>query len=205
MLKLVSEYLTEVGEAEDKIEKMKEVIRKNPAVFDVLRVAFDPEWEFALGEGYPNDYTPNLAVPRGMSETELVRDRRKLQIFCKRGPYAALDPERREYLFMNFLDSLHSEEAEVLVWAKDGVLDELYPWLTVEFFNQLTGANFVGRGKKSEEPDTKSQEPQVEEKKSEPPIEDKTEEVVQKPVTEETKPEEPKKRRGRPPKAKPAE
>ena len=53
MRRLVSELLKIVDQSEDKVRAIKEAAIENPAIVDVLKVNFDPEWEFNLPESYP--------------------------------------------------------------------------------------------------------------------------------------------------------
>lgn len=190
MRKLVSELLAEVSVAEDKVSAIKAAATENSAIVDILKVCYDPEWEFNLPASYPEKFKLDSTTPAGLSITELIKDRKKLQIFRKFGPYATLDQERRETIFLNFIECLHFSEAEVLVFAKDHALTELYPWLDHKFYNVLF---------KIAEP----AEPEVA-KTEETKSEEVVEEIV-KPVeevkSEDSQPTEQPKRRGRPKKS----
>lgn len=193
MRKLVSEFLEEVGKSEDKVAAIKAAATQNPAIVDVIKVAFDPDWEFNLSPSYPDKFKLDRTTPAGLSITELIKDRKKLQIFRKFGPYATLDQSRRETIFLNFLESLHFSEAEVLVFAKDRALEELYPWLNRDFYNVLFG---ISEPKKVEVVEEK------EEPKSEPQeVSEKPTEKVEEVKNEDSKPAEKPKRRGRPKKS----
>ena len=187
MRRLVSELLKIVDQSEDKVRAIKEAAIENPAIVDVLKVNFDPEWEFNLPESYPEKFKLDDKTPYGLSITELIKDRKKLQIFRKHGPYATLDQSRRETIFLNFLESLHHTEAEILVFAKDKALNELFPWLTKDFHDVLYGlkpADVL---------------PQVEQTKSqEEPVEAPVELVKSEVKSEDSQPVEKPKKRGRP-------
>lgn len=190
MRKLVSELLAEVSVAEDKVSAIKAAATENSAIVDILKVCYDPEWEFNLPASYPEKFKLDSTTPAGLSITELIKDRKKLQIFRKFGPYATLDQERRETIFLNFIECLHFSEAEVLVFAKDHALTELYPWLDRNFYNVLFKI-------------AKPAEPEVA-KTEETKSEEVVEEIV-KPVeevkSEDSQPVEQPKRRGRPKKS----
>lgn len=139
MRRLTSELLKHIDTVEDKVSATKEAIVENPALLDVLHINFDPAWEFNLAPSYPEKFKLDETTPYGLSITELIKDRKKLQIFRKHGPYATLDQARREIIFLNFIECLHYTEAEVLVFAKDKALNELFPWITESFYNVLIG------------------------------------------------------------------
>lgn len=156
MPKLVSELLNEVAQSDDKVAAITAAAKDNAAIVDILKVCYDPEWEFNLAPSYPEKFKLDQTTPAGLSITELVKERRKLQIFRKTGPYATLDQERREIIFLNFIECLHFSEAEVLVFAKDHALVELHPWLDKTLYNTLFNINVPVES--PEQPQPKSEE-----------------------------------------------
>lgn len=194
MPKLIPELLDVVSKSEDKVVAITAAATENPAIVDILKVCYDPTWEFNLPSSYPENFKLDETTPPGLSITEIIKERRKLLIFQKHGPYATLDQDRRETIFLNFLESLHYREAEVLVFAKDHALTELYPWLDQTLYNKLFKINVV-------EPEPKSTAKKAEEVVEVAPVEEAVKEQKEPNTNESGEPVEKPKRRGRPKKS----
>lgn len=86
----------------------------NNTLKTILKYAFDDNIKFALPEGEvpyePSKFTEN--------EGGLYQNARKLSIFVE-GNYPSLPSSRREYLFIEFLESIHPDEAELIASVKD--------------------------------------------------------------------------------------
>ena len=101
----------------DKIAYIQEVAAKYPAFRDILRINFDKDVVSLLPEGEP-PYTKDDA-PHGHEYQILHKGYRMFQYFFKGGKGSMLQPMKRETMFVNLLETLHAEEAELLVLAKD--------------------------------------------------------------------------------------
>lgn len=101
----------------DKIAYIKEAAALYPAFRDVLRINFDQDVVSLLPEGEP-PYTKDDA-PHGHEYQILHKGYRMFQYFFKGGKGSMLQPMKRETMFVNLLETLHAEEAELLVLAKD--------------------------------------------------------------------------------------
>ena len=116
--KLVSEILEEtskISKRDDRIRNLR--MNKCPGLTDILRINFDDSIVAALPAGAPS-YRQDDA-PKGYEYTHLNKAYTQFKYFFK-GPIAnKMKPLKRESLFLNLLESLHSEEAELLVAAKD--------------------------------------------------------------------------------------
>ena len=104
----------------DKIAYIKEAAALYPAFRDVLRINFDQDVVSLLPEGEP-PYTKDDA-PHGHEYQILHKGYRMFQYFFKGGKGSMLQPMKRETMFVNLLETLHAEEAELLVLAKDSKL-----------------------------------------------------------------------------------
>ena len=93
----------------------------------VIKSSFDPKIEWLLPEG-PVPYVPNDA-PEGTEHTDLAWEARKLYNFVK-GGNGALSQNKREAMFVQLLEGLHPNEAEILVAAKDKSLHKMYKGLS---------------------------------------------------------------------------
>ena len=116
--KLISEVLTEAGQLSKKEERIKFLrMNKSPGLTDILRINYDETIVSALPEGAPS-YKQDDA-PKGYEYTRLNKAYTQFKYFFK-GPVAnKMKPLKRESLFLNLLESLNPEEAELLIAAKD--------------------------------------------------------------------------------------
>lgn len=120
---LISEVLQKVSNAKTKAEKISLLRQNNSDALRALLIAsYDESAECLLPEGEV-PYTPNDA-PKGTEHTYLSREYRQLRLFYKGG--SNLTPLRRESLFIQLLEGLHAEEAELVCLAKDKSINKKY-------------------------------------------------------------------------------
>ena len=107
----------EVAKAKTKDQKKATLIKyDNSALRELLRYAFDPNLKFLLPSGTPpHKYVGDTNEPNPTYLYGLVR---KLYLFVE-GGNTALKQSRREYLFIEMLESIHPLEAELLLQVKD--------------------------------------------------------------------------------------
>ena len=120
---LISEVLQRVSSAKTKDEKI-EILRHydNVALRSVLIWNFDSKVESAIPAGEV-PYTPNDA-PEGTEHSKLIQEWRKFNHFVK--GVSDLPQTKREMIFIQLCESLHSSEAEVLCATKDKELHKKY-------------------------------------------------------------------------------
>jgi hypothetical protein len=125
---LISEILRKVSNAKTKKEKI-DLLRKHnsTALRQLLIINFDESIVSMMPEG-DVPYTPNDA-PVGTDHTRLESEYRGLYRFFK-GGQDNLPSLKRESMFVQLLEGLSAEEAELLVLAKDGRINEKYKRLT---------------------------------------------------------------------------
>jgi len=125
---LLSEILRKVSNAKTKKEKI-DLLRKHNSVAlrQMLIINFDESIVSMMPEG-DVPYTPNDA-PVGTDHTRLESEYRGLYRFFK-GGQDNLPSLKRESMFVQLLEGLSAEEAELLVLAKDGRINEKYKRLT---------------------------------------------------------------------------
>ena len=116
--KLVSEVLAEAGKIVIREERIKFLrLNKSPGLTDILRIQYDDSIVSVLPLGAPS-YKQDDA-PKGYEYTILNKAYTQFKYFFK-GPVANdMKPLKREGLFLNLLESLNPEEAELLISAKD--------------------------------------------------------------------------------------
>ena len=97
------------------------------ALRQVIKSSFDPTIKWALPYGdvpfIPND------SPEGTEHNVLSYETRKLYHFIE-GGNNNLTQSKRETMFIQMLEGLHPDEAEILVAAKDKVLHQRYKGLS---------------------------------------------------------------------------
>ena len=133
------EILTKVNNAKDKPKKI-EVLKKYDTneLRMFLKGAFDEKLEWLLPEGKP-PYTVNEA-PVGTEHTWLKQEVKRMFHFLK-GGNPQLSQMKRDNMFIQMLEGLSAEEAELLVWAKDGELNKHYKGLTANLIKEAFGWN----------------------------------------------------------------
>lgn len=129
MVHAIFEVLRMVEEAPtygEKVETLRRVVSQ-PLLY-ILKYTFDPNIKWLLPEGPPPPFKENKE-PVG-SEVMLRKEARTLYLFCSGGPEdnPNIKQRRREQKFMELLESVHPEDAKVLIAAKDRKLP--YPSIT---------------------------------------------------------------------------
>ena len=128
------EILTKVNNAKDKPKKI-EVLKKYDTneLRMFLKGAFDEKLEWLLPEGKP-PYTVNEA-PVGTEHTWLKQEVKRMFHFLK-GGNPQLSQMKRDNMFIQMLEGLSKEEAELLIWAKDNELNKHYKGLTANLVKE---------------------------------------------------------------------
>lgn len=93
----------------DKIDLVKSYVGTYQAFADYLRCVFDPRINFLLPESRPPfDLAEESSVPSSWHKQHI-----KLKYFVRGGP--DLNPIKRETMFIGLLESVHPQDAEILV------------------------------------------------------------------------------------------
>ena len=123
-----AEILTKVSKIKSKKEKVT-FLRKyqTDALRMICKSSFDPEIIWELPEG-DVPYNQNDA-PEGTEHTLLAHEARKLYNFI-RGGNSIINQNKREMMFVQMLEGLHKDEAELLIAAKDKILHQKYKGLS---------------------------------------------------------------------------
>lgn len=121
---LISEVLQKVHNAKTKAAKVKILQDNNSDALRAILIAnFDESIISLLPEGNV-PYEKNDA-PVGTEHTILEKEYRKLYLFFKGGS-SSLKQSQRENLFIQMLEGLQEEEAELLIHVKDKALNKKY-------------------------------------------------------------------------------
>lgn len=118
MAKLISDIFKEVEKVSGrkaKIAKLQEY-QNNNVFMQILEAVCDVRVIFELPEGAP-PYT----APEDMIDNTggLYQEIRKMYIFTKNRRSAAIKPFKREKVFIEMLESIHPEDAKLMLSVKD--------------------------------------------------------------------------------------
>ena len=134
---LFSEILDLVHKAKTKDKKV-EILRKynSDAFRMIIKSSFDPEIRWTMPEGNV-PYEPNDA-PAGTEHTRLATEAKKLYRFIRGGDDGT--PQfKKEQMFIQMLEGLHKDEAELLCYAKDKKLHKVGKGLSAPVVRQAFG------------------------------------------------------------------
>lgn len=110
-------------------EMLKQATIKHPALHHLLDMCYNPVKALhdCIGEGFPETFNKDMSEPVGLSASSLDKEARRLYIFCK--DTVMVDVEAIKSKWDILLTSIHHTEADVLTFAKDKALGELFPFL----------------------------------------------------------------------------
>tara|TARA_E500000331_G_scaffold320804_1_gene334620 strand:- start:828 stop:1295 length:468 start_codon:yes stop_codon:yes gene_type:complete len=140
---LLSEILRKVSNAKTKAEKIILLRENNSSALRMLLIwNFDESVISMVPEG-DVPYTPNDA-PVGTDHTRLEQESKGFYRYVK-GGQDTLKSLKREAMFVQLLEGLSAEEAELLCLVKDGQLNKKYKRITKtvvqEAFPQIEWGN----------------------------------------------------------------
>ena len=113
--KMVYEVIELAGKARSKKDKV-EILQKHKswALMDLLRGTYDDRIQWSLPEGKP-PYQPSEGHN---APSNLLRENTKFKYFVKNGPYKDMVPLKRERMFIGLLESIHPQDAELVLKMK---------------------------------------------------------------------------------------
>ena len=141
---LLSEVLAKVSKQRTKAKKIQ-VLKENESLHlkSVLIWNFDDSVVSVLPEG-PVPFDKNEA-PAGTEHTYLAHEHKLLYNFIK-GGNDFLKPVKREQLFLQLLEGLHEDEAEVICLMKDKKLTDKYKITKAVVSEAFPDIEWGGRG-----------------------------------------------------------
>ena len=134
---LFSEILDLVHKAKTNNKKV-EILKKynSDALRMVIKSSFDPNIVWVMPKGNV-PYTPNDA-PAGTEHTRLATEAKKLYRFIRGGDN--ITPQfKKEQMFVQLLEGLHKDEAELICYAKDKQLHKIVKGLSAPVVRQAFG------------------------------------------------------------------
>ena len=125
---LMHEVLTKVNNAKDKPKKVS-VLKQHdtPGLRRIIKGSFDPNITWDLPEGAP-PFIANEA-PEGTEHSLLENESKKFWHFVT-GADTATSKTRKETLFVQILEALHKDEADVAIKMKDKELHKHFKGLS---------------------------------------------------------------------------
>lgn len=118
MKRLLSEIFTEASKLKTKKERVAYLrANQSPAMKDLIRINYDETITCLLPTGAP-PYAADDA-PAGKNISRLEKRYTRFKFFFNGPTGRAVNPIKRETMFIQLLESLHASEAEMLVLAKD--------------------------------------------------------------------------------------
>ena len=136
---LFSEILTKLGKIKSKKDKVSYLKQHNTdSLRQIIKSSFDPKIKWALPFGEV-PFIPNEA-PEGTEHNVLSYEARKLYHYIE-GGNPQLSQNKREMMFVQLLEGLHPDEAEIVVAAKDKVLHQKYKGLSANVVKEAFNWN----------------------------------------------------------------
>ena len=125
----IPEILKQCNDAPSKAERVRILQSHNlRPLRNILALAFDKNIVLDLPEGVP-PFKRDAREPVGMSSASLYTESRRLARCATSDP---LPKHRKEMVFIQILEGIHWEEADLVVAAKDKDISKLYPNVTRE-------------------------------------------------------------------------
>ena len=133
---MISEVLEKAGELKTKKEKISYLRANNSQPLrNILKGSFDKSVEFNLPKGEP-PYRKDDA-PKGYEPSNLHKISRRFKYFDKGGIGDSMSTVRREKMFIDCLESLHPDEAQLMIDMKDKKLGGKYNGITPKLISEI--------------------------------------------------------------------
>lgn len=113
----LKEVLDLAAEAQGRVEKSKVLLKyDSKALRNLLKAAFDDTIVFKLPKGAPPYEKADLRV---VTPAAVQRATKQLGYFVENGISPNMLQPKREKMFINFLETMHPDDAELHIAAKD--------------------------------------------------------------------------------------
>ena len=129
----IHEMLTRVGECKTREEKINELREYNSlALRDVLKGGYDDTIQFILPSGAPPYKEANEKSP----PNRLSRLTKQFRYFVVGGPGENMPQTRVETMYIRLLESIHPDDAKLVIAMKDKKLAGLYKGVTKKLVSE---------------------------------------------------------------------
>ena len=127
------EILTNADEAEDPAKVLKQYMAKDSRLATMLGYALNPNFKLPLPEGIP-PYIPSQH-PIGIAPVEILNTHNKLYIMMNKDTRQY----KKEEIFVQWLEDMAPEEAELMIHIKDQTLPVAFKNLSLDVFLTALG------------------------------------------------------------------
>jgi hypothetical protein len=127
------EILKQANESETPVASIKEHIAKDSRIATVLGYSLNPSWKMPLPAGIP-PYIPSQH-PLGIAPLEILKTHNKLYIMYSRDT----KQYKKEEIFIQWLEDMAPEEAELMVSIKDQTLPSHFDKLNLDVYLDVLG------------------------------------------------------------------
>lgn len=127
------EILKQANETENPVEVLKLYMKKDSRVTPILGYALNPNYKMALPDGIP-PYIPSQH-PLGIAPVEILNTHNKMYIMYNKDTRQY----KKEEIFVQWLEEMAPEEAELMISIKDQTLPEAFPNLTLDVYLTALG------------------------------------------------------------------
>lgn len=129
----IHEMLVRVGEKKTREEKINELREYNSlALRDVLKGAYDDSIQFLLPSGAP----PYKEASEESPPNRLSRSTKQFRYFVVGGPGENMPQTRVETMFIRLLESVHPDDAKLIIAMKDKKVAGLYKGVTKKLVSE---------------------------------------------------------------------
>ena len=127
------EILKKANESQDPVQTLKEYLQKDSRLSTVLGYALNPNFKMPLPDGIP-PYIPSQH-PIGVAPVEILNTHNKLYIMYNKDT----KQYRKEEIFVQWLEDMAPEEADLMIKIKDQTLPEAFSKLTLDVYLSALG------------------------------------------------------------------
>ena len=127
------EILAKADEAEDPAKVLKQYMAKDSRLATMLGYALNPNFKLPLPDGIP-PYIPSQH-PIGIAPVEILNTHNKLYIMMNKDTRQY----KKEEIFVQWLEDMAPEEAELMIHIKDQTLPVAFKNLSLDVFLTALG------------------------------------------------------------------
>lgn len=127
------EILSKANSSNAPVDVLCEYMKKDSRFVTILGFAFNPNFKMPLPDGIP-PYIPSQH-PIGVAPVEILNTHNKLYIMYNRDTRQY----KKEEIFVQWVEEMAPEEAELMIRIKDQTLPEAFPNLTLEVYLTALG------------------------------------------------------------------
>lgn len=127
------EILKKANGAENPVQVLKDYMNKDSRLNPILGYALNPNFKMPLPDGIP-PYIPSQH-PIGVAPVEILNTHNKLYIMYNRDTRQY----KKEEIFVQWVEEMAPEEAELMIRIKDQTLPEAFPNLTLDVYLTALG------------------------------------------------------------------